>query len=39
MKSRDQEYIENRLVAPAMDLAEAIGRLKQVGETYHAASA
>lgn len=33
ISSRDQEYIENRLLAPAPALAEAVGRLRQVGRT------
>lgn len=37
MTSRDLEYIENRLLAPASELLEAIERLGQVGENATAA--
>jgi len=32
MKSRDLEYIQNRLAAPAVELLDAIERLRRVGE-------
>lgn len=31
MNNRDLEYIENRLIVPAGQAVEAIGRLRQVG--------
>jgi hypothetical protein len=31
MNLRDQEYIENRLLAPATDLSDAIERLRRIG--------
>jgi hypothetical protein len=37
MTGRDLEYIENRLMAPASELLEAIERLRQVGEGQMAA--
>jgi hypothetical protein len=37
MTSRDLEYIENRLAAPATELLEAIERLGKVGEGAAAA--
>jgi hypothetical protein len=36
MTSRDQEYIENRLLAPAPELGDAIARLRQNGEASSA---
>jgi hypothetical protein len=33
MTGRDLEYIENRLLAPATELLEAVERLQQVGES------
>lgn len=32
MNSRDQEYVENRLIAPATEATEAITRLRRAGE-------
>lgn len=31
MKARDREYVENRLLAPAPDLLDAIERLRETG--------
>lgn len=31
MNQRDRDYIEGRLLAPAVAASEAIGRLRQVG--------
>jgi hypothetical protein len=32
IRARDREYIENRLLAPAVELSDAVGRLRQAGE-------